>query len=272
MLKNQYEHHSFIHVKNSLPFIFKHLENCTDTDCNWHKNIELLLVTKGCGFIKYDSETFPIDEGNVIVINSDTIHYVYSESLISFCYLIIDDNFFLENGIDIKNYHFIKRISDTRLTALYTRAAKSFCAHKAAPDTLSIARIRSDVLRLVIYLCNNCSILASEASAQISNSEKYVKEAMLYINENFTSRIGLDMIAKRIGVNKSHLSRIFKEYSGHTLHTYINILRCKEAARCIDEGMSIADAAMHCGFETLSYFSRTYKKLMGVCPSGRKAI
>jgi AraC-like DNA-binding protein len=37
------------------------------------------------------------------------------------------------------------------------------------------------------------------------------------------------------------------------------------------EGMSVTEAAFECGFESLSYFSRTYKKIMGVSPSKNKS-
>ena len=84
----------------------------------------------------------------------------------------------------------------------------------------------------------------------------------MYINENYTNALSLEHIAEVIGINKSYLSREFKKYAGHTVHTYINMLRCKKAEQCISEGMTVTEAAMECGFENISYFSRTYKNIM----------
>ena len=90
---------------------------------------------------------------------------------------------------------------------------------------------------------------------------------MVHINENYTNPIGLEKISEIMGINKSYLSREFKKYTGQTVHTYINLVRCKKAEQCISDGMTVTEAAMECGFETLSYFSRTYKKLMNASPS-----
>ena len=65
------------------------------------------------------------------------------------------------------------------------------------------------------------------------------------------------------------MSRDFKKYTGNTVFEYINISRCKTAATLIASGMSVSAAANECGFENLSYFSRTYKKYMGKLPSDR---
>ena len=51
------------------------------------------------------------------------------------------------------------------------------------------------------------------------------------------------------------------------------MMRCKESKRLIKEGMSVSAAALSCGFENMSYFTKTYKKYMGALPSdGKKKV
>ena len=45
------------------------------------------------------------------------------------------------------------------------------------------------------------------------------------------------------------------------------LLKVVEAKRLIESGMSVSAAALSCGFENMSYFSRTYKKYTGTLPS-----
>lgn len=92
-----------------------------------------------------------------------------------------------------------------------------------------------------------------------------------YLNENYTQSITLDELARLCGITKCHLAREFKRYTGQTVLTYVNSLRCQLAGLCISEGLSVTEAAYKSGFESLSYFSRVYKRLMGVPPSGGKA-
>ena len=59
----------------------------------------------------------------------------------------------------------------------------------------------------------------------------------------------LDALAAQAGVSKFHLSREFKSTTGLTVVTFINLCRCTEARRLIEEGCSVSEAAATCGFE-----------------------
>ena len=93
---------------------------------------------------------------------------------------------------------------------------------------------------------------------------------MYYMEYRYNEQIGLDDLAKFCGITKHHLSREFKRFTGQTVLTYLNTLRCKSAEVCLSEGMSVTETAFECGFESVSYFSRTYKKIMGAPPSAAK--
>lgn len=266
-MKNQYEHHTSIGGKAIFPFIMRHLKNCTTSDCNWHENIEILFISEGSGYIKYDADTMKLDTGDIVIINSDAIHYIYSNTLISFYYLIIDDSFLSENGIEIKKYVFTKKTRDKKTADIYMNAANQI---ENTCDSLNIAKARNAVLSLAIELCSKHALIKNETEKRKSKSEECVKKAMNFINENYASRVSLESISDALKLSKAHLSRIFKEYTGQTVHFYINTLRCKQARQLILSGISITEAAMECGFESLSYFSRTYKKIMNESPSERK--
>ena len=74
-------------------------------------------------------------------------------------------------------------------------------------------------------------------------------------------------IAAMCGITKYHLAREFKRITGQTVLTYLNALRCKKAQLLLSEGKTVTEAAFESGFESLSYFSRTYKRIMGAPPS-----
>ena len=48
---------------------------------------------------------------------------------------------------------------------------------------------------------------------------------------------------------------------------YVNAVRCRNANTFILSGLSISEAAYRCGFENMSYFSKTFKKYVGKLPS-----
>ena len=125
------------------------------------------------------------------------------------------------------------------------------------------------VLGLMLLL-HRQYVVGKEPTAPSTSISAQIKQAILYIRQNPGKDLSLDEIAKHVGLSKFYLSREFKKQTGQTLTTHINIVRCREARRLIEEGMSISSAAIACGFENLSYFSRTYKLLMGRLPSKEK--
>lgn len=84
---------------------------------------------------------------------------------------------------------------------------------------------------------------------------------------NYTKAVSLDTIAEDLFMSKYYICRIFKEYTGFTITEYINILRIKKATQLLENSnQSISDVATELGFESASYFERTFKKIMNVTP------
>jgi len=67
-------------------------------------------------------------------------------------------------------------------------------------------------------------------------------------------------------ITKYHLIREFKRYTGQTICTYVNILKCKRAEAFLVQGLTVTETATECGFDNVSYFSQVYKKIMGISP------
>ncbi|ELP5185316.1 helix-turn-helix transcriptional regulator, partial [Clostridium perfringens] len=71
--------------------------------------------------------------------------------------------------------------------------------------------------------------------------------------------------------SKYYTCRTFKEVTGKTILDYINHIRCINARNLIlYNGYTISESAYKSGFNNLSYFSKTYKKYMGLLPSEEK--
>jgi AraC-like DNA-binding protein len=97
-----------------------------------------------------------------------------------------------------------------------------------------------------------------------------VKQALAYIRGHLDEPLSLDVVARQLNVSKSHLAREFKAFTGQTVVQAINLIRCTRAQQMIENGVLVTQAAAACGYENLSYFSRTFKKLMGHLPSHSK--
>ena len=250
----------------ALPFIF-HLDYVASgprTCVNWHSNIEILYCVSGAGDVKYDLNEYPMEKGELCIINSNVLHGIHTDSTVEYYCLIIDRDFCADNGIATDEIYFQAIVRDRVIKNLFERVIAAY-----ADDGLCrIAKIRQAVLGLLIELREHHT-LESDAAAEskASLTIERVKVCMEYINRNFTHALTLDEIALQAGVSKFHLAREFKQVTEQTIFTYLNIIRCKEAKRLISDGMSVSAAAISCGFDNLSYFTRVYKRYTGQLPS-----
>lgn len=88
-----------------------------------------------------------------------------------------------------------------------------------------------------------------------------------YICDNFKKRITLDEIASSVQLSKSYLSSVFKQETATSITDYINKVRIEHGKRLITEtDMPLVDVAHECCFEDQSYFTKVFKKHVGMPP------
>lgn len=261
MADYRYETHKF--PNPLLPFIYhpRMERTVSEKPSNWHNNIELLRCIEGSGYIREGAASSPFTPGYLHIINADTLHSFGSETRVIYQCLIIDNSFFTQNGIPIDTLHFQNRIHDPQILMLFDAVATAF-ENSESGNYLDILTIRARILALAEALCRSHTLRRPQILTPDS-----IKKAITYLREHLSSPIDLDTLAAHVGLSKYHLSRQFRLYTGSTVIKMLNLMRCTQAQRLIAEGMRVSDAAHTCGFENLSYFSRTYRKIFGHTPS-----
>ena len=108
--------------------------------------------------------------------------------------------------------------------------------------------------------------LALKPAAQTSGPDT-ARNLLLYIAEHIAEPISLEILSKKLFVNKYSISRIFSEQIGCSLHTYVNALRV-ELAQNLLRGAQVntSDLIARCGFESERTFYRTFREHCGMTP------
>lgn len=269
-VSRQYETHRM--PDPLLPFIFHRRFSFTGRHglVNWHENVELLFCTEGRGEVRCGQEVQPFLPGDLFVVNADLPHCVGSNGTVAYRCLIVDNGFFLQNGLPVGEMYFRSHIRQPEAAELFEAVTAAY-ARQEAGAPLAAAEIRSAVLRLLLYLCTRHRS-ARPGEAAFSGSGP-VKKAVDYLRRHALEPVTLDQISAHAGVSKFYLARQFRTYTGKTVVQTLQLIRCTEAQRLLEDGASVTEAASACGFENLSYFTRTFKKLFGVLPSqvGRRS-
>ncbi len=102
---------------------------------------------------------------------------------------------------------------------------------------------------------------------KLRSTNEHVINIIKYIDEHITERMSLCDIAEHFHLSKEHTSYIFKREMGLPLVSYINEQKSLLAKNIILSGeMALSDISDYLGFENYDYFSKTFKKYMGVTP------
>lgn len=99
----------------------------------------------------------------------------------------------------------------------------------------------------------------------ITENEK-INQILLYINENLTEDLSLDLLSARFYISKYYLNRQFKQFTGLSLYQYIMKKRLIVSRNMLRSGVSVMDACLQCGFNDYSNFLKAFKREFGRNP------
>jgi AraC-like DNA-binding protein len=92
--------------------------------------------------------------------------------------------------------------------------------------------------------------------------------ALALVAASFHERIELAAAARACHLSPSHFSRLFKREHGVTFSRYLVEYRIRRACDLLAApGRSVKEVGFGVGFNDLAYFSRTFRRCVGVCPT-----
>ena len=101
-----------------------------------------------------------------------------------------------------------------------------------------------------------------------NRSNTKVRRALDYIGAHFAHKIGLNQVAKDVGISPGRLAHLIKDYTGRTVSQTIQEVRVRQAQQLLQRtSKSGAEIAFEVGFGDQSYFIKHFKRLTGTTPA-----
>ena len=98
--------------------------------------------------------------------------------------------------------------------------------------------------------------------------EQLIATIKAYVDEHYRSRVTLGMLAERLNMSTSQLSKLFYEYVGENFSDYVNRLKGQKAKELLKgTDQRIYEIADYLGFTDAYYFSAWFKRTVGVSPT-----
>ncbi len=127
------------------------------------------------------------------------------------------------------------------------------------------AALKSWFLMKVSEACQNVLHKASEKSVS------QVETAKEYIRDHYSRDISLDDVSRRVNISPYYFSKIFKEETGEGFVEYLTGIRMDKARELLSTtDLSMKEIGAMVGYADPNYFSRSFKKNVGVTPTEYK--
>ena len=108
-----------------------------------------------------------------------------------------------------------------------------------------------------------------QETQETSANFRQILKAVAYIEQHYDQEITVDDIARAAGLSSGYLSRQFKHFLGTSPSEYARSFRMAKAAELLRQAdLSIAAVAKELGFGDTALFSRQFRQVTGISPTG----
>ena len=125
------------------------------------------------------------------------------------------------------------------------------------------------IVRLLTFFGEQLSALANQLVLEQQNAEPpLVQKARDYIDKHKIEPLSLADVAKAAGASVFHFCKVFHRSTGLTFTDYVARVRLEDArARLLNPSLRISEIAYDVGFQSLTQFNRTFKRVFGQSPT-----
>lgn len=220
---------------------------------------QIIYIDKGYGHFLIDDELIKIESGNIVVLCPGKKNfYKFSESSKTDYYWI----HFTGSGI-------AQLLTNLKLEHS-TYCTGNFFLFKESIEKMSKACAVKD-FTTESFLCATMISLLCAAAKQIYIQDTSIHKVIEKMHKDKFNMHSISDYAKMCGINECHFIKKFRQITGMTPHQYKVRLTVNKAIELLNtSNLNISEIAYIIGFEDSLYFSRLFKKEVGLSPRAFK--
>ncbi len=151
--------------------------------------------------------------------------------------------------------------------------SSDFLLHQTVRRRVITGRADPDEVREALYLLVARALRAG--GAKVTSPPKgdadVVEETRLVLARDLDKRLSLDEVARAVHLSPFHLSRVFRQRTGSSIHAYRTSLRLRASLEPIADGQPIAHVAADLGFASHAHLTDRFRRAFGVSPQAWRA-
>ena len=259
-------------------FTLLHYTHALDRDILWHYHpeYELVYIPQGSGRRHVGQHVSQYRGGELIFIGPNLPHLSFSyEQQGAFEQIV------LQLREDFLGEGFLQRPELAAVQQLFARSQQglSFGATTRANIGATLREMLAQpapkrlltLLDLLYQLAGASDVTELHAAMGISSvqarEQQRLREVYQHIEQHYATPITVQDMADRTHLTVPAFCRYFKKMTGQTLTGFLQEYRISQARLLLLQDLPVTEVSFTVGFNNLSHFNRTFRKLTGQSPS-----
>ncbi len=250
---------------------------------HWHPDFEIATAERASLDYQVGEHHIVLEAGDSIFVNGNILHgikqlsgdepdampnIVFSGALVAHETSSIYQKY-IQPLVQCDSLPFVvfrnKDSSHKEINGLIKEIYKQLNEQKACYELI----IQRNVNRIFEYIsCNFNNLPKVHATRVQLNNQIRLQKMLTYIYENYAEPVTLKDVAKAAYISRSEAGRCFRTFMDCSPIDALIQYRLQMAHRLLDEKtLSIQEICFACGFNSVNYFRRQFKKVYGYTPS-----
>jgi len=259
-------------------FTLLHYTQAQERDILWHYHpeYELVYIPKGSGRRHIGQYSSRYKGGELVFMGPNLPHLNFSYGQQGAFEQIV-----LQLREDFLGEHFLQRPEMTAVQQLFQRSRQglTFGPKTRASVGSSLRRMLSEpaptrlltLLQVFYELAEAADTTELHADMGISTvqarEQQRLRQVYQHIEQHYAEPITVQELADLSCLTVPAFCRYFKKMTGQTMTAFLQEYRISQACLLLLQGLAVTEVSYATGFQNLSNFNRTFRKLMGQSPS-----
>jgi AraC-like DNA-binding protein len=233
----------------------------------------LMMCIGGHGYAVIDGQEAHLQAGELLIIPRDTQHTYWAAAddpwSIYWVHFLGDEaRYYIDRvprpGQPVR----VEPAAQQEAERLFRYCLDALYEGYGMPTLIYAAQSVQHILSLLLYR-NHALALEPRKKNRRSSLDLIIE----YMQKHMQESLRLEDFAREAGMSVSHFSELFRAQTGQSPMAYFSHVRIRYACRLLDLSPGpVKTVAIECGYRDPYYFSRVFKKVMGMSPEKYREI
>ena len=247
------------------------------TTPHWHRELEIIYVTKESIHLGINDQPMIVSEGECVFINGGDLHYVLaspgSERVVYQFDITLFSNL-EDKDLDLKSI--LKTVPPlsknwgSKSSAIVELLDKIY-EEEQKKEIGSELQIKSAIYQIMVYFIREVTREKKiESTSYHLKSEEILEKldvVFKFVEEHYTENITLQEASNSVGYSQFYFTKFFKKNTGKTFISFLNDYRIDKAKwLLINTSDTVSEIISQVGFESDKTFYRLFKQSLAISP------